>query len=108
MTPLQLILVLVLPALLLFSACFSASETALFSLSQADRLRLRKTSPSTHAAVVALLGSPRALLISILLANTTINTAYFAVASVVGTGLGSRLWSIALAVGALLAMVVFG
>jgi putative hemolysin len=107
MATLQIILLSLLPLLLLASACFSASETALFSLSQADRLRLRKTSPATHAGVVALLSSPRALLISILLANTTINTAYFAVAAVVGNGLG-RAWSIAFGVGALLAMVVIG
>jgi CBS domain containing-hemolysin-like protein len=108
MDPLQIILIAVLPALLLASACFSASETALFSLSQADRLRLRKTHPATHAAVVALLSAPRALLISILLANTTVNAAYFAVAAVVGTGLGDRLRSVVFGIGALLAMVLAG
>jgi CBS domain containing-hemolysin-like protein len=108
MAPLQIILLTLLPVLLLASACFSASETALFSLSQADRLRLRKTHPATHSAVVVLLSSPRALLISILLANTTVNAAYFAVAAVVGPALGSRVWSIVFGVGALLALVLFG
>jgi magnesium and cobalt exporter, CNNM family len=108
MDPLQIILLALLPVLLLASVAFSASETALFSLSQADRLRLRKTHPRTHAAVVALLSAPRALLISILLANTSVNTAYFAVAAVVGTGLRGRLAPVLFGVSALLAMVIVG
>ena len=70
MAPLQIILFSLLPVLLALSAGFSASETALFSLSQADRLRLRKTSPSTHSAVAGLLSTPRAILISILFRGT--------------------------------------
>src|SRR4051812_10683520 len=108
MAPLQVILFLLLPVLLLGAACFSGSETALFSLSQADRLRMRRTSPASHAVVAMLLSSPRALLISLLLANTTINAAFFAVAAVLGSGMESKTGSVLLGVGALLGMVVFG
>jgi CBS domain containing-hemolysin-like protein len=108
MAMLQYILVLLLPVLMIASACFSSCETALFSLSQADRLRIRKTHPATHAAVVTLLSMPRAMLISILLANTTVNAAYFAVAAVVGEGFETRVGRAAFGVGALLALVMVG
>ncbi|MFN8730039.1 MAG: CNNM domain-containing protein, partial [Planctomyces sp.] len=62
---LTVLLILSFPALLIVSAYCSAMETALFSLSFHDRLRVRKLSPSAAAAVTRLLAQPRALLVTL-------------------------------------------
>lgn len=82
MTLTQIILALVLLVLLMVSALCSAVETAMFSLTQADRLRMRRTSPGPARAAAALLARPRAMLISILIANVTVNTGFFVGSSV--------------------------
>ena len=114
MTVTQIILPLVLLVLLLISALCSATETAMFSLSQADRLRMRRTSPGPARAVATLLSQPRATLISILIANVTVNTGFFVGSSVLardverslaGAGLLS---SIIAAFVSLMLVVVFG
>lgn len=104
----SIILLAFMPLLTVLSAACSASETALFSLTHADRLRLRKTYPAVHAAVARLLAQPRALLISLLLANTMVNTSYFVVASVVGKGLTDGAWGVAFGAGSLLFLILFG
>lgn len=76
-----------MPLLLLASAACSASETALFSLSQADRIRLRKSHPRVFGAVSELLAAPRSLLIGVLLANASVNTAFLVLSSVLGSAL---------------------
>ncbi len=67
--------------LMFLSACFSASETAFFSLSHARVQSLRKES-SWGKRVAALLERPRRLIISILMGNEIVNIA----ASVIFTG----------------------
>lgn len=64
---------LVLLILLFCSAFFSASETALFSLrpQQLDILRAARTRAAR--AVLRLLDEPRRLLVTVLVANTTVN-----------------------------------
>ena len=69
-------------ALMIASAACSASETALLSLTHADRIRIRKNSPRLHAMLSALLSNPRAMLISVLLANTTVNVLIFSLGAV--------------------------
>ncbi|MCC7015375.1 MAG: HlyC/CorC family transporter [Planctomycetes bacterium] len=61
-------------ALLLLSASFSASETALFSLTSADE---RRVGPRA----LKLLERPRSLLVGILLGNLVVNTLFFAFAA---------------------------
>ncbi len=74
---------LLLQALLLMgSAFFSGSETALFSLSRLDLRELRRTQHSQSATLHALLDQPRRLIISILCGNELINIA--AVANMTG------------------------
>ncbi|MBI1191131.1 MAG: DUF21 domain-containing protein [Tepidisphaera sp.] len=104
---LKLSILILMPLLLLASAVCSASETALFSLTQADRLRLRKSHPRVFAATSRLLGSPRSLLISVLLANVAVNTAFLVLASVVGAGL-SPAWEAAVGVSTVVLMVGLG
>ncbi len=64
----------VMIALIAASACFSASETALFSLSLTDERRV-------GAAATKLIERPRALLIAILFGNLVVNTLFFAFAA---------------------------
>jgi len=90
------------------SAVCSAAETALFSLTQADRLRLRKTAPSTNQAVNKLLASPRALIIAILLGNVSVNSAYFVAASMVGAALFGPLGLTVFSIASLLTIILFG
>ncbi|MBN1781444.1 HlyC/CorC family transporter [bacterium] len=69
--------------LLIFSALFSGSETALFSLKAADRRKLKETLRSARSSqrVLALLKEPRRLLVSILIGNTIVNVAAATVAA---------------------------
>lgn len=72
----------VMAAMALLSAMWSASETALFSLSRSDRVRLRKLSPQAASQAGYLLNRPRALLIALLTANTIVATSYYVIASI--------------------------
>ena len=67
---------LILQALLFAgSAFFSSSETALFSLSQADLQRLRREKNPQVGRIRRLLDEPRQLIVSILCGNELINIA---------------------------------
>jgi putative hemolysin len=75
-------MLLALPALLLASAFCSGSETALFALSENERMALRRGGSRAGRAVGTLLADPRMLLITILMGNMTVNTLYFVITSV--------------------------
>ena len=60
---------------LLFSAIFSGSETALFSLSRIDLQRMRQSRHSDSETIHAMLDEPRRLIISILCGNELVNIA---------------------------------
>lgn len=75
-------LLLGLPLLMMMSGFVSGSETALFGLSHDQRLRLHALGSIGGRAVDALLAEPRMLLVTVLLANTTINVLYFVTTSV--------------------------
>ncbi len=91
---------LLLAGLLLGSACFSSSETALFSLSASER---RRAGPK----VARLLEDPRGLLVTILLGNLVINLLFFGFAARLAGDGGARDELLAGAA-ALMAIVVFG
>lgn len=61
--------------LLLSSAIFSGSETALFSLSRIDLQKLRQTRDPHSESIHAMLDEPRRLIISILCGNELVNIA---------------------------------
>jgi len=61
--------------LLLSSAIFSGSETALFSLSRIDLQKLRQSRHSDSESIHAMLDEPRRLIISILCGNELVNIA---------------------------------
>lgn len=101
----------VMPALLVASGIISGSETALFGLTQADRDVLKHQNPGARAAVDALLKKPRALLTAILLSNMLVNVTYFTLSSIVILSFEERAnhaGSVGVAVGALVAIVLFG
>ncbi len=75
-------MLLMLPVLLVLSGFFSGSETALFSLTEAERVSFRDRHAIAYRALDALLADQRMLLITILLGNMTVNVLYFVVTSV--------------------------
>lgn len=98
--------------LVLLSAFFSGSETALFSLSR-DRLR-RFRSGTSHLEHVAaqLVSRPRALLVTLLFGNMLVNVMFFALSSALVWDIGRRAatpWAEGAAgLGVLLVVIVFG
>lgn len=110
---LELLLSLLMVPLLVGSAFFSGSETALFGLGENERIRLRRGGALAGRAVDRLLAEPRMLLITLLLGNVTINTLYFVVSSVLllrvhGRTVASVPLEAAVAMGTLLALILFG
>ncbi|MFQ6091837.1 MAG: hemolysin family protein [bacterium] len=61
--------------LLFFSAFFSGSETAFFSLSKATLLRMREEKARRAELIASLLTRPKQLLVTILVGNTLVNVA---------------------------------
>ena len=75
-------MLVVLPVLLVASAFFSGSETALFGLSEPERMTLRRERPRLGRVLDQLLSHQRMLLITILVGNMTVNVLYFVITSV--------------------------
>lgn len=98
----------ILPALLIASALCSGSETAMFSLTHADRARLRRSSAHAARSVETLLRDPRSLLVTILLLNNAVNVLYMAVAAVAASRFDSTAAIAAFNLAALLALILIG
>ncbi|NGX26674.1 MAG: Hemolysin C [Chlamydiae bacterium] len=69
----MILLIFVLILLILGSALFSASETALFSLSSMQVQAFRKSKNTSKQLVAKLLDSPRNLLITLIMINVIVN-----------------------------------
>lgn len=82
MDPITLILLIALPLLLIGSALFSGSETALFSLSAHQRSLLSNSKRAGANAAATLLVETRALLVTLLVSNMVINVLYFTLSTV--------------------------
>jgi CBS domain containing-hemolysin-like protein len=98
---------LLMGALLVLSALVSSSETALFSLSPAERGRLA----ARHPSVALLMARPTALLLTLLLLNLAVNIAYLSVSAKQSLALhaaGRDAASAGVAAGSLLALVLLG
>lgn len=72
-----LAILLPLPIPLAAVAVFSGAETALFSLTYQDRMRLARLAPKAERAASLLLARPRALLILILFLNMVASTLFY-------------------------------
>ena len=97
-----------LALLLSLSAFFSGSETALFSLSKVQVERLRQGTAKSGTIAAGLLGTPRKLLITILVGNMFVNVAAASlVASFAVVLLGNKGVGVAIAVTTVL-LLIFG
>ncbi|QDT02637.1 hypothetical protein K227x_10150 [Rubripirellula lacrimiformis] len=97
--------------LILFSALFSGSEAALFSLTPRNRKSLNRTGIGGRIAA-ALLEDPERLLSAVLFWNLLINMTYFAIAAIVGGKLehdpeGGNSVAIAFTIAALMTIIFF-
>ncbi|MSR45007.1 MAG: HlyC/CorC family transporter [Phycisphaerales bacterium] len=98
-----------LPVLVCLSAFCSASETVFFGLSADDRWQLQRNHPHAAGMVERLLAHPRRLLLTVLLSNITINSLYFAVATVGLSGTGLTVAEkVVVGLGEVLALILFG
>ena len=104
---LQIILLGAMLLLLVGSAFFSGSETALFGLTAGERLELRRLTGAGPRSAAALLDRPRLLLIMLLLGNMSMNVLYFVISSVLMMNdLFGWFGDVVFALGALLAIVM--
>lgn len=103
----QLILVLLLVVSLIAAAMASASETALFSLTRSDRVKLRKLSPAADAAVGRLLARPRRYLLIVLLVATLSNVVFFVASSVLERRIGGHVLAAGVNIALLLVLILF-
>ncbi len=104
----DLFLLLLFPPLLAASASFSRSETTLFSLTHAQRMQIRARGGVSARAVASLLHDPRALIITILVGNMTVNTMAFVIASVHTLRAQGALLQAAISLSGLLAVILVG
>ncbi|MBI1825101.1 MAG: HlyC/CorC family transporter [Planctomycetes bacterium] len=69
-------------ALILSSAIISGSETAVFSLSRRALADFQKSSNHLQRTIATLMGNPRSVLMTVLIANTLINVTIFSISYV--------------------------
>ncbi len=99
----------ILPLLLAAAAVFSAAETAIFSLTYSDRVRLRKQHPKLARVVSQLLARPQDVLVTLLFFNMMATTLYFVLTSLLlleASETGNRLLGLAVSAINLLLMTV--
>ncbi len=87
MDPSFFIYFVVFVVLLIFSAFFSSSETAFFSLTKSNLEKLSHSKSPARRQITVLLSKPKKLLISIIIGNTISNTAIATVAAFLTTRL---------------------
>lgn len=113
MDPITLILLIALPVLLVGSALFSGSETALFSLSAHQRSLLTKSKRAGAHAASTLLVETRSLLVTLLIGNMVINVLYFTLSTVLmdrllGSEAIAATGAAAIALGTFFGVIIFG
>jgi CBS domain containing-hemolysin-like protein len=94
--------------LLVFSAFFSASETALFSLTRRDLRGLEAAHHWAHRLVPRLRAAPQDLLTTVLFGNMLVNVLFFSLATVAAAEAGSPGAAVAVSAGSLAALILFG
>lgn len=113
MDPITLILLIALPALLMGSALFSGSETALFTLSAHQRSLLSQSNRAGALAAATLLVETRALLVTLLVGNMVINVLYFTLSTLLmerllNAGSIATTGAAAIALGTFFGVIIFG
>lgn len=96
--------------LLAFSAFFSGSETALFSLTREEIRRLERAPGRSGRAILALLKSPQTLLSAILFGNMIVNITFYSLSCLITFDLAKISHSAGAASGivSLFAVILFG
>lgn len=90
MDPSFLAYTIIFVVLLLFSAFFSGSETAFFSLNKSTLEKLSKSKKGAARQVAVLLEEPKKLLITIVIGNTSANVAIASFAAILTSRIGSQ------------------
>jgi len=105
---------LTMALLLAASAFFSGSETALFFLSRDQRRRFRSAASPLRRLAARLMDDPRAVLVTVLFGNMTVNVGFFVMSVMLSERIASEfparagLWRAAIFVVAPLAVIVLG
>jgi len=102
---------LAMALLLLCSAFFSGTETALFSLTREQVKRLRGEGCHVEKTLALLAENPSGLLIAILFGNIVVNILFFSLSVVVALGFGHRYgegWEASMGVAVLLLVILVG
>jgi CBS domain containing-hemolysin-like protein len=97
--------------LLLLSAFFSGTETALFSLTREQVKRLRGQGHHVEKTLTLLAENPSGLLIAILFGNLVVNILFFSLSVVVAVGFGHRYgewWEAVAGVAVLMLVILVG
>jgi len=97
--------------LLLLSAFFSGTETALFSLTREQVKRLRGQGHHVEKTLALLAENPSGLLIAILFGNLVVNILFFSLSVVVAVGFGRRYgewWEAVAGVAVLMLVILVG
>ncbi len=106
MDPMLIFLVILLPALLLVIALCSASETAFFSLTRADRIKLRRVRPGSGLAVQRILKNPRKLVLSVLFITNTASVTFYVVVTILEHRIANEALGVAFNIGILLMLIL--
>ena len=107
----QFLALMAMALLLLCSAFFSGTETALFSLSRAQLKRLRGHGSDLEKTLDLLARNPSGLLIAILFGNLVVNIFFFSSSAVIASEIGQRygtLWEAVAGLVVLLLVILFG
>lgn len=99
---------MLMPTMLAGSACCSSIETALFSLTPTDKVRLRRASASAAAAASTLLERPSRLLVLILFLNTMFNISFLALSASMAPASHAGAWSAVFSAAGALLLVLLG
>lgn len=96
-----------LAVFLVICAGLSAAETALFSLTHADRIRLLKSEPVAAARIAGLLSRPRRTLVSLLLLTTISMVGYTVISTFLAERFTNEAADLTFRMGTLLSLVIF-
>lgn len=102
---------LLMAVLLLCSAFFSGTETALFSLTREQVRRLREPGHRGEKLLSILAGNPSGLLIAILFGNLVVNILFFCTSVAIATDFGHHygvVWEAVMGLGVLLLVILCG
>jgi CBS domain containing-hemolysin-like protein len=97
--------------LICFSAFFSGSETAFFSIDRETLRKYRKSPRTSRRMVAGLMREPRNLLIALLFSNLIVNVLYLSIGSVIGMRIaegGSGVLALVWGIAVLAILICFG